>query len=84
MPKRDERTHLLAGGKIYGEGFLPVGDLPVKYSTKMDVASTQGFDLDSASKEEMQAEAERRGIEVKRADGKDAEPLLSDYREALK
>lgn len=30
MPKRDERTHILHGGRIYGEGFAPMSELAVK------------------------------------------------------
>jgi hypothetical protein len=42
------------------------------------------FDVDGSTKEQLQAEAERRGLTVTRADGKDGDPLVEDYRAALK
>lgn len=48
------------------------------------IKGSKEFDVESATKAEMEAEAERRGIEVKRSDGKEGEPLADDYRAALK
>lgn len=42
------------------------------------------FDVEGSTKEQLVAEAERRGITVTRADGKDGDPLVEDYRAALK
>ena len=41
------------------------------------------FDAENASKADLVAEAERRNLTVTRADGKDGEPLVEDYRRAL-
>lgn len=41
------------------------------------------FDAKAATKDELKAEAEKRGVEVRRADGKDGEPLVEDYVAAL-
>ncbi|CAN5235365.1 hypothetical protein BH23GEM4_BH23GEM4_15700 [soil metagenome] len=46
--------------------------------------SAPQLDLQTATKDELIAEAERRGITVQRADGKDGEPLVSDYKRALR
>lgn len=41
-------------------------------------------DLEDKSKDELAALSEERGLEVTRADGKDGDPLKSDYLRALK
>jgi hypothetical protein len=41
------------------------------------------FDVEGASKADLQAEAERRGLVVARTDGKDGEPRAEDFRAAL-
>lgn len=43
-----------------------------------------GFNVDKATKPELEAEAERRGITVERGDDKEGDPLVEDYRRALK
>lgn len=45
-------------------------------------AKAPAFDVEKATKEELEAEAERRGIEVK-GTGKDGNVLVSDLRAAL-
>lgn len=42
------------------------------------------FNVDTSTKAELQAEAERRGVTVTRADGRDGEPTKEDYIAALK
>lgn len=41
-------------------------------------------DLDTMTREELVAEAERWGVPVTRTDGKDGDPLVTDYRNALR
>lgn len=42
------------------------------------------FDPETATRAELVAEAALRGVTVTRADGKDGEPLVSDYQQALR
>lgn len=45
---------------------------------------SDAFDVDTAAKDELKAEAERRGLTITRADGKPGEPLVEDYQKALR
>lgn len=69
-----------AGGRYIGTD----GQLHDAHGQVIEGGESAGaFDAETATKEELVAEAERRGITVARADGKEGEPLVSDYRAAL-
>lgn len=61
-------------GKIHDAEGRPVEDSP----------SASDFDVSKANKAELEAEAKRRGVEVGRADGRDGDPTVEDFRAALK
>lgn len=42
------------------------------------------FDVENATRAELESEADRRGITVTRSDGKDGAPLVDDFRSALR
>ena len=54
---------------------------PLEGEAKQSSGDT--FDVENATKDELKAEAERRGLTVKRGDGKEGEPLADDFRAAL-
>jgi len=61
-------------GLTYGE--------PV--ASKEAAAPGEAKDWDSLTKAELEAEAEKRGLTVKRGDGEDGDPVKADYVKALK
>lgn len=80
--------------KIGGKRYMPEStlELDADEATQLGTAVRKGgsrkapggFDVGSATKDELEAEAARRGITVTRADRKEGEPLVSDYIAALK
>jgi hypothetical protein len=52
--------------------------------SKESAESSSGFDAEKATRAELEAEAARRGVTVTRSDGKDGDPLVEDFRAALK
>jgi hypothetical protein len=74
------RRHLDGGDPAPAAPSVPVRGIPSDTT-----AGTQAgaFNVETATKAELVAEAERRGLTVTRADGGEGDPLVSDYRAAL-
>jgi hypothetical protein len=85
-PDRTEREVLLSDGQAVK---LPAEHPHVQALVAQRFLKPAGIEaiaaeLDAMSKEELVAEAARYGVLVTRADGKEGEPLVSDYRNALR
>lgn len=76
MKRHDEADD---GGRYRVDGVLVDAN-----GAEIKGAKPAAFDVDGATIEELKAEAERRGAEVKRGDGGDGAPLKADYQAALR
>ena len=78
----------LRGGPLYGpgEGILVPESLAQAVGAEEvdEFELLGGFYIENATKDELQARARELNIEVTRSDGKDGDPLVEDYRQALR
>lgn len=87
MPDKQQIQYKVAGETVDADGKIIGGEGSVVNSATLADAQAKPrggtFDVASASREEMEAEVQRRGLTVERGDGKSGAPVMDDYRAAL-